>query len=98
MEQIGLGLGISTIATVINGGVRFILLQLIDAALTAIDRAEIDRILGNYETHGIQFHTLRTCLAGSRRFVSFHVLVPAIWTVKCGHDLCYVIELAIGEA
>jgi divalent metal cation (Fe/Co/Zn/Cd) transporter len=27
-----------------------------------------------------------------------HVLVPGLWTVQQGHDLCEKIELAIGHA
>ena len=46
----------------------------------------------------IQFHALRTRVAGARRFVSFHVLVPGEWTVQCGHELCEEIELAISKA
>ena len=38
---------------------------------------------------------MRTRTAGTRRFVSFHVLVPGSWTVQQGHDLCEAIELAI---
>jgi divalent metal cation (Fe/Co/Zn/Cd) transporter len=35
---------------------------------------------------------LRTRAAGQRRFVSMHVLVPGLWTVKQGHDLSEKIE------
>lgn len=40
----------------------------------------------------IQFHALRTRVAGARRFVSFRVLVAGEWTVQHGHDLCEEIE------
>ncbi len=166
LEQIGLGLGISIIATVINGGVGFILLragrrlrsitlradahhlftdvwtsvgivlgiglvkltgwlaldsivalivsanivwagvrllretgsELLDAALPATDQDAIALVLSEHSTQGIQFHALRTRVAASRRFVSLHVLVPGVWTVQHGHDLCEVIELAISAA
>lgn len=166
LEQIGLGLAISTIATVVNGVVGFLLLQagrrlrsitlradahhlftdvwtsvgillgivlvkltgwlaldsivalivaanivwvglrllretgseLLDAALPASDQDAIALVLNEYNTQGIQFHALRTRVAGSRRFVSLHILVPGAWTVQRGHDLCEVIELAIGKA
>lgn len=166
LEQIGLGLGISTIATVVNGAVGFILLragkrlrsitlradahhlftdvwtsvgvvlgillvkatgwlvldavialvvaanivwagirllretgsELLDAALPASDQDAITSVLSEYKTQGIQFHALRTRVAGSRRFVSLHVLVPGVWTVQQGHDLCEAIEMAISEA
>ena len=166
LEQIGLGLAISTIAAVVNGGVGFILLQagrrlrsitlradahhlftdvwtsvgvvvgillvkltgwlvldaivamivaanivwagvrllretgseLLDAALPAQEQDVIALVLSEHRTQGIQFHALRTRVAGSRRFVSLHVLVPGAWTVQRGHDLCEVIELAISAA
>lgn len=71
---------------------------LLDAALPQAERGVIDRVLSEHQAKGIQFHALRTRLAGSRRFVTFHVLVPGDWTVKRGHDLCEAIELAISTA
>lgn len=71
---------------------------LLDAALPKEDMDVIKSILDKYEPQGIQFHALRTRLAGTRRFVSFHVLVPGAWTVLQGHDLCEAIELAIIQA
>jgi cation diffusion facilitator family transporter len=70
---------------------------LLDAALPPDDLEMINIILQQYQTDGIQFHALRTRVAGARRFVSFHVLVPGNWTVQLGHDLCEQIELAIGQ-
>ncbi|MHC0068693.1 cation transporter dimerization domain-containing protein [Nostoc sp. UIC 10890] len=37
-------------------------------------------IFATYEKQSIQFHALRTRVAGARRFVSFHVLVPGEWS------------------
>ncbi|OUL36063.1 cation diffusion facilitator family transporter [Nostoc sp. 106C] len=68
---------------------------------TALPKEEIDvisTILNGYQSQGLQFHALRTRIAGTRRFVSFHVLVPGAWTVQQGHDLCEEIELAIINA
>jgi cation diffusion facilitator family transporter len=70
---------------------------LLDAALPLADLEAIDQVLQEYTTNGIQFHALRTRVAGARRFISFHVLVPGDWTVQKGHDLCEQIELAIGQ-
>ena len=36
-------------------------------------------------------------MAGSRRFVSFHVLVPGHWSVQRGHDLCEQLEHRVAE-
>lgn len=71
---------------------------LLDTALPADEQEAISLLLSEYINQGIQFHALRTRAAGSRRFVSFHVLVPGKWTVQRGHDLCEEIELAINNA
>jgi cation diffusion facilitator family transporter len=70
---------------------------LLDAALSQADLAIIDEVLQEHQQAGIQFHALRTRLAGSRRFVTMHVLVPGEWTVQKGHDLCDRIELDIAK-
>ncbi len=166
IEQVGLGLFLSLIATVINGGVAWTLLRagrrlrsitlrtdahhlltdvwtsvgitvgifsvkltgwlildpliallvavsilfsglrmlretgagLLDTALPIEDRDLITNIFGIYEAQGIHFHALRTRGSGSRRFATFHVLVPGDWTVQQGHDLCEDIEEAIVQA
>jgi cation diffusion facilitator family transporter len=71
---------------------------LLDAALPSDMQESIALILKQYETQGIQFHALRTRIAGSRGFVNLHVLVPGNWTVQQGHDLCEAIELSIMRA
>lgn len=166
LEQIGLGLGLSLVATAVNGGVALVLLRagrrlrsvtlradahhlltdvwtsagvvvgvllvnvtgwlvldpivalfvaanivwagfrllgetgsgLLDSSLPATEQRIILDIFAPYEQKGIVFHALRTRVAGSRRFVSFHVLVPGEWTVQRGHELCEEIELAIIKA
>ncbi len=166
LEQIGLGLGLSVVATVINGGVGLILQRagrrlrsitlradaqhlftdvlvslgvilgvllvkltgvlvldpaialivatyifwtgmrllretgagLLDMALPEAEQQIIADILADYEKNGILFHALRTRVAGSRQFVSFHILVPGDWTVQSGHQLCEEIELRIIKA
>ncbi|HEY9667018.1 MAG TPA: cation diffusion facilitator family transporter [Coleofasciculaceae cyanobacterium] len=166
LEQIGWGLGISLLASAVNGGVALVLLRagkrlrsvtlradahhlftdvwtsagvllgvllvtftgwlrldpiialivavnivwtgwrllretgsgLMDAALPADEQQLIIDIFKPYEQRSIQFHALRSRVAGTRRFVSFHVLVPGEWSVKRGHDLCEEVELAICRA
>jgi cation diffusion facilitator family transporter len=71
---------------------------LLDTAMPEPERRIVADILANYASQGIQFHALRTRVAGSRRFVALHVLVPGAWTVKQGHDLCEEIELRIGRS
>jgi cation diffusion facilitator family transporter len=71
---------------------------LLDSAIPDDEQEEIALILSEYKTQGIQFHAMRSRVAGARRFVSFHVLVPGAWTVKRGHDICEAIEQAIALA
>lgn len=70
-------------------------LGLLDTAMPASERRIVTDVLANYDAQGIQFHALRTRVAGARRFVYFHVLVPGSWTVKREHDLCEEMELTI---
>jgi len=65
---------------------------LLDAALPAAEQDAINQVLRHYESKGIQFHALRTRQAGTRAFISLHVLVPADWTVQRGHDLLEHLE------
>jgi len=71
---------------------------LLDAAIPAGDIAEIEKIFAEYrKRHGVDFHALRTRRAGSRRFVTFHLLVPDLWTVAQAHQLSEEIEERIRE-
>jgi cation diffusion facilitator family transporter len=72
--------------------------SLLDAALPNDMQEIIELVLNPYKDQGVKFHALRTRVAGSRGFVSFHVLVPGNWTVQQGHDLCESIELALLKA
>ena len=71
---------------------------LLDASIPLAEREVINKILERYNLQKVQFHAIRTRIAGTRQFVSFHVLVPGEWTVQRGHDLCEEVELAIGAA
>lgn len=68
---------------------------LLDRALAPDDLATLQALLEAHSGGGVAFHALRTRRAGSRRFVSFHVLVPGAWTVQRGHDFCERIEAEI---
>jgi cation diffusion facilitator family transporter len=66
---------------------------LMDAALSLDEQAAIIEVLDKYvESENIAYHALRTRFAGSRRFMSVHILVPGGWTVQQGHDLVENIE------
>lgn len=71
---------------------------LMDSSLPVHERSAIREILEFYQTQGIEFHALLTRVAGSRNFVTFHVLVPGSWTIQQGHDLCEEIERKIMSA
>lgn len=65
---------------------------LLDIGWPAADQARISEALTPYLAQGIDFHAIRTRIAGQRRFVSLHVLVPGDWSVQRGHMLCEEIE------
>jgi divalent metal cation (Fe/Co/Zn/Cd) transporter len=56
---------------------------------------QVEDLLAGYRTRGLEFHALRTRQAGSRVFVTLHVLVPGSWTVQVGHDWSERIEADI---
>jgi cation diffusion facilitator family transporter len=88
-------------ASILVSGVRMLRetgAGLLDTALPIDERDRITSIFRSYDAQGIDFHALRTRVSGSRRFVTFHVLVPGNWTVQRGHDLCEEVEQAIVEA
>ena len=79
------------------GIVRRSIAGLMDLALPAEELEAIRKVLRTYEPEGVQFHALRTRQSGARRFVSFHVLVPGVWTVQRGHELLERIEAEVRQ-
>ncbi len=71
---------------------------LLDRSLPAVDLDRLEALLAGHAGEGIAFHALRTRVAGSRRFVSLHVLVPGHWSVQVGHDFCEQLEAEIAAA
>lgn len=71
---------------------------LMDVSLPGESVVKIEAVLAGYRAQGLEFHALRTRQAGSRAFVSVHVLVPGHWTVKEGHDWAERIERDIRRA
>ncbi|HEX9672318.1 MAG TPA: cation diffusion facilitator family transporter [Burkholderiales bacterium] len=65
---------------------------LLDRALPPDRMRVLEGALERYRARGIDFHALRTRQAGTRSFVTLHVLVPAAWTVAQGHDLAHEVE------
>jgi cation diffusion facilitator family transporter len=68
---------------------------LMDVSLPPEQLAQVDALLTGYRKQGLEFHALRTRQAGSRVFVTLHVLVPGSWTVQHGHDWSERIEADI---
>ena len=71
---------------------------LLDASIPLEERQMIDKILSHYDRHQVQFHAIRTRMAGTKKFVSFHILVSGNWSIQQGHDLCEEVETAISKA
>jgi cation diffusion facilitator family transporter len=75
------------------GLVRRSVVGLLDAAISPEDRNEVNKIFTEYaRRYAVKFHAFRTRQAGSRRFISFHLLVPDDWSVKRAHQLSEEIE------
>jgi cation diffusion facilitator family transporter len=71
---------------------------LLDASLPAPQRAAIEAVLDRYRSHDVDFHAIRTRQAGSRAFMTVHVLVPGERTVLSSHDLIERIEHDLHDA
>ena len=71
---------------------------LMDVSIPEEDLKAIESVLDSYRRQGLDFHALRTRQAGTRAFISLHVLVPGKWTVQLGHDWSERIEADIRQA
>ena len=85
-------------ANIIWSGVRIVresVLGLMDTALSPEDQETLRKALERHKQDGIEYHAIRSRLAGARQFVSLHVVVPGSWTVHEGHQLLERIEADI---
>lgn len=80
------------------GIIRQSIAGLMDSAWSVDEQEQLDKVLEPFMAKGVKIHAVRTRLAGARRFVSFHVLVPGQWTVDKGHHLLEQIEEAVTHA
>lgn len=71
---------------------------LMDVSIPEEEIKAIEDVLDSYRKQGLEFHALRTRQAGTRAFISFHLLVPGAWTVQHGHDWSERIEADIRQA
>jgi cation diffusion facilitator family transporter len=70
-------------------------LGLLDTAIAPEKRAALFGVLAAQAGRGVEFHAVLTRQAGRRSFVALHVLVPAEWTVRQGHEYLEEIEREI---
>lgn len=70
---------------------------LMDGSLAKEDLDKVQEVLNRFEAPEVQFHNLRTRQSGSAKFISFHVLVPGVWSVAKGHKLVSDIEKYLEE-
>ena len=68
---------------------------LMDATIPEEDLLKITTYLDSLKVQQIEYHSLLTRVAGQRKFISLHLLIPGVWTVKKGHDCADNIEESI---
>jgi cation diffusion facilitator family transporter len=71
---------------------------LMDVSIPAEQIKAVEAVLEGYRAQGLDYHALRTRQAGTRAFISLHVLVPGAWTVQQGHDWLERIEADIRQS
>lgn len=71
---------------------------LMDSALSEKEMNLIKEILNRFKDRGIDYHALYTRQASSKRFITFHLLLPGDWTIYKGHEITKQIEKDITEA
>jgi cation diffusion facilitator family transporter len=73
-------------------------LGLLDTSLHENDRSTIVKLLEEFQSKEIEFHSLMTRQSGQRKFISLHVLMPGEWTIQQGHDAAEEIEKRIRDS
>src|SRR5439155_11523166 len=70
---------------------------LMDHALPVAEQALVRAAIEAQLSPGMDYHALRTRVAGSRRFADFHLLVPGSFSVKRAHEVIGRIESAVQQ-
>jgi cation diffusion facilitator family transporter len=94
-------IGLLLAGHIVATGVRLVhqsALGLMDTALPDKELNAIREILSGLGDEGLQYHALRTRRAGTRCFMSLHLLVPGSWSVTQAHDRAEALELTLREA
>lgn len=68
---------------------------LMDSTIPAEDLEKVTIYLDSLKENEIEYHSLLTRMAGQRKFISMHLLVPGEWSVKQGHDWADQVEETI---
>ncbi len=71
--------------------------KLMDAAIPEEEMARIVTYLDSLKPEQVEYHSLLTRMAGQRKFISLHLLVPGEWSVQKGHDYADQVEEAISN-
>jgi cation diffusion facilitator family transporter len=69
--------------------------HLVDRALPEKEHQDLVTLLQRHYAHFVNFHSLRTRLAGNQRHIDFHLLLPAEMSLEQAHDLCDHLEADI---
>jgi cation diffusion facilitator family transporter len=94
-------LGLLLACHIVATGIRLVhqsMLGLMDTGLPPDELAAVRTVLERFHEQGVQYHALRTRVAGARRFMSVHLLFPGEWSVTRAHALSEEIEAAVREA
>jgi cation diffusion facilitator family transporter len=88
-------------ANIVRTGIDIVFRSALGLMDTGLPAAELERLHAALEPHrssGVEFHAFRSRRSGTRKFVSFHVLVPGDWTVDRGHELLERIDFDVRAA
>ncbi|NIM05188.1 MAG: cation diffusion facilitator family transporter [Armatimonadetes bacterium] len=66
--------------------------HLVDRGLPEKEHQELVNLLRKHYSRFVNFHSLRTRLAGNQRHIDFHLLVPPEMSLEQAHDLCNHLE------
>lgn len=82
-------------ANIVFTGVKLVrrsVYGLLDTSLPDNQLKIVTDILDTYQGQGVQFHAVRSRIAGALNFISMHVLVPGEWTLQQSHNLAEELE------
>src|SRR5260370_42683612 len=91
-------MGLLVGANIARSGFAFVRLSfngLMDHALPVAEQALVRAAIEAQLSPGMDYHALRTRVAGSRRFADFHLLVPGAFSVKRAQELSGRTENAV---